>query len=834
MTDPVTAKGSRSVVISGNFAGNIITGDHNKVFTESGYEKLSEAYIYPGEIFEQVNLDRFVGRGWLLDIIDSFIRDHDRGYIILEANAGMGKTAFMAWLTKTRNYPHAFFGLNHNEESQLRNLDSQIILNYDLGEKEILTPSASRYDYFYGLLEKAAEKLTNDKKIVIIIDGVDEILDLDPKISKNIFGLPKVLPKGVYFIVSQRPVAVRLQVDIARTPRCIVRFSEYEDKNLEDMNVFLKEASKWPNIAEVLTKSDITSDQFVKALMDKCKGFWIYLNFIIYEIEHGKRTPLDLDELPVGLSQYYASYWLQLRDNNEIAWYDTYLPTLTTLAKIRESVTIETLINLAGIDVELSHLRRIIKEDWRPFLTVSSEEKEHIRFYHATLQDFFEGIVDEENFTSAEWSFIEELRGATSGVDNRIAKYYLKAWGGLDGGLSELNDPSKQEIDEGYGLHHLSYHMFHRILNAVESIDLCLEKIDEFLYLISNPTWWQARRRSDPAGSGLADDFGLAVLGASCGQIATLPHYICASYLEARLTSQISNLPSEIFGAYAILGLSNQAIDLAYSLAKAEQRASAFFLLATWYIRQGDPENANHLLELVETNLREITKNDAKPKNWADIARLYFQIGKEEKFKSCLKEAYDLINDEQEESKRHNMIVIFLKSLNGLDTNQLQPILEKIKNFVEDVHVSKYHARIIMMLAEEFYSIDKAISLDLANRAIIESSPSRIELEIVDSERLFARRNAFLSENSGILFKIGFQEQALEMMKTINKKDQLIDALANLANFLISNNRSSEARKYIYQAEEISKDLDGVSQNQIKILIIDLLLKINDLSMKKF
>ena len=641
-----------------------------------------------------------------------------------------------------------------------------------------------------------------------------------------------MLPRGVYFIVSQRPVAVGLQIDTTRTPRYIIRFSDYADKNLDDMNVFLKEASKWPKINEVLNKSGVTSDPFVTILRDRCQGVWIYLHFIIYEIEHGKRTPLDLNTLPVGLSQYYASYWSQWRDQDKAAWYDMYLPVLTTLAKIQESVTIETLIHLAKIDIKLLYFQRIIKEDWMPFLTISQEGKIHIRFYHATLQDFFEGQVEEDGLISAEKAFIEELRDAAREVDNRIAEYYLDAWGGLEEGLSGLNDSSKQEIDEGYGLHHLSYHMFSRIADA-ENIDLYLENIEEFLYLVSNPVWWQARRRSDPAGSGLADDFEWALLGAMGGQIATLPHYLCASYLKARLTSQISNLPSEIFGAYAILDLSNQATDLAHSLAKPEQKTSAFFLLATWYISQDDPENAYRLLELTETNLREVAKNDAKPQNWAEIAKLYFQIGKKEKFESCLKEAYDLINEEQDEFKRHNMIINLLKSLKELDTDNLRPILEKIEKFTDDIHVPQYHARILIHFAEEFQRIDETVSVDLAKRALAESSPSMIEFETVDSERLFASRNAFLSENIGIFFKIGFEEQALNMMKTINRKDQLINALINLADFLISSNRSPEARNYIYQAKEISEDLDGMSQNQIKVQLIDLLLRIEDLSRAK-
>jgi tetratricopeptide (TPR) repeat protein len=832
MPDTVVAEGSRSAAVGRDLIGLLITGDSNKVFLGI-YENLSDAYIYPGAIFEQVNLGRFVGRTWLVDIIDSFMEDHDRGYILLEADAGLGKTAFMAWLTSTRNYLHAFCGLNPDEKSQLKNLASQIIVKFDLGEKEILTPAASRYDYFYGLLERAVGKLKESEKIIIIIDGIDETFSSDLKMSKEILWLPKVLPKGVYFIVSQRPVGIRLQIDTARTPRSVIRFSEHADKNLEDMCIFLKDASKWPRISELLDKSNITSDQFAASLLKRCRGVWIYLNFIIYEIEQGKRTPLDLNALPVGLFQYYASYWSQWRDMDDTAWYNIYMPVLTTLAKIQESVTIETLINLAEINIEPHYLRRIIKENWRPFLTISPRGKEHIRFYHATLQDFFEGHVEREDLTSTERAFIDELSDAAKEVDNRIVKYYLDSWGGLEEDLPELNNISKQEIDEGYGLHRLSYHMFHRIVNAGKNIDTYLKNIDEFLYLISNPTWWQARHRNDPAGSELLEDFEWAILGAMGGQIATLPHYISASYLKARLTSQISNLPLEILEAYAILGLSNQAIDLSNSLATIEQRTSAFFRLATWYVNHDDSENASHLLDKVETGLREIPKNDAKPKNWADIAEVYYKIGKREKFESCLKEAYDLINEEQDEFKCHSMIMKFLNSLSKWDNDQLRPILETIEKFAHDIQVSEYHARIMMALAKEFHRIDTTISADLARKAIAESSPSEIEFETADLERLFSHRNAFLMENIGELFEIGLEERALEMMETINKRDQRINALINLANFLISINRSSDAQKYLDQVVENIQYLEGLSQNQIKMRIIDLLLKINNLSKAK-
>ena len=70
--------------------------------------RLIDAYISPRSVFERLQLDRFVGRTWLVDKVDAFLRDNDRGYFILEANAGLGKTAFLAYLVRERGYIQLF------------------------------------------------------------------------------------------------------------------------------------------------------------------------------------------------------------------------------------------------------------------------------------------------------------------------------------------------------------------------------------------------------------------------------------------------------------------------------------------------------------------------------------------------------------------------------------------------------------------------------------------------------------------------------------------------------------------------------------------------------
>ena len=65
---------------------------------------LARAAKDPSPIFTAADVGTFTGREWLADEVDRFITRHPCGYIFVEAEAGLGKTAFAAWLVKTRGY----------------------------------------------------------------------------------------------------------------------------------------------------------------------------------------------------------------------------------------------------------------------------------------------------------------------------------------------------------------------------------------------------------------------------------------------------------------------------------------------------------------------------------------------------------------------------------------------------------------------------------------------------------------------------------------------------------------------------------------------------------
>lgn len=490
-----------SIYINGD--GNVI-GDGNvvtitKQYFTGEYERLQDAYIDPSQVFDRVDLDHFVGREWLLAEVDAFLCDHDRGYFILEAEAGLGKTTFMAWLARARGYIQHFCELAPGLEgvgAGLKSLAAQLVLTCHLSIWEaqgVLPGAATRPDYFHNLLKQAAAQRHPGEKVVLVIDALDEA-GTPP--TQNVLGLPRVLPVGVYVIVSQRPVPVTLQVEDAPTHRRVFPLTATSNENRADMRHFLDAATTWPGVARALQQTEHTSEQFVTALLEKCRGLWIYLHYIIHEIEQGERW-LDLETLPDGMMQYYSRYWARWRDADDQAWYATYLPLLATLAAAQEAVALPRLCALAAVP-EHAGLERLLGERWRPFLAIDrAGDAVCYRLYHASLREFLDGRHDRSGLAEGEQQFTEELACATRQAHIRIASRYLATWGGMDAGLPGLQDAQVRNLDDGYGLRHLAAHLvgagqeedLHRLLRLERVQD---EEIPDVRLGIEG--WWDRLR----------------------------------------------------------------------------------------------------------------------------------------------------------------------------------------------------------------------------------------------------------------------------------------------------------------------------------------------------
>ncbi len=562
------AKGERSVVVGRDVINSIIvTGDHNSIFAGK-YETLSESYIYPQE-FEQVDLEHFVGRKWLLDMVDSFLLNHDRGYFIIEAGAGFGKTTFMAWLVKKRHYIHNFCGAAPGPDKTgngLKNLVSQLVLAYKLCPEGVLNSDvASRSDYLYSKLVKASEQRINNEKIVLVIDALDEAGTLK---GQNVMGLPKSLPEGVFIIASQRP-GVKLNIDTTRIPRIICRLSDHKEEHEEDIRYFLYDVTnsiKRPKIASFLRDRGYTPEEFVTILIKKSQGVWIYLHCVISAIELNEWQTLDLDSLPVGLRDYYIGYWMKWSEEDQ--WFKSYSTLLATLAVAQEPISIERLTSWTSSEMLAPELRRLLMVRWGPYMAVSLHGKEErYSFYHPTLKEFFEGIVEQENLNTDEKVFLDALIEAAFDAHNRLVERYLTAWGGLNNGLPGLQNPDNLAIEDGYGLRYLAPHL--EASGRVNDLHLllALETANQ------RNAWYEAKDAYGTVADYMADVARAWLLAENVsesmikkGEIAqTIGLEIRYALISASINSLLTNIPPELLVALVEKGIWTLNKGLAYA-----------------------------------------------------------------------------------------------------------------------------------------------------------------------------------------------------------------------------------------------------------------------------
>ena len=472
----------RSIVIGRDVIRSILaTGDHARIFVGS-HEPVAASYIPPWQIYDNLDHDRFVGRDWLVADFDEFVHTNQHGYFLLEADAGIGKTAFLAWLTRERGYVHHFVQLappgQEGIVAGLRNLAAQLVVAWELDADlvEAFPSAAALRPQFLPTVLRAAAQARDEHRpgepIVVVVDGLDEAARLP---GQNNLGLPRQLPPGVYVLVSQRPADVTLQVD---TPRRVFRLAAEDAPNLQDMATFLREAALRGGVRD--------PSVFVETLLKRCRGVWIYLAYVIDEIEHGQRGLDALDDLPFGLWQYYEQQWRRWRDEHLAAWDATHLPLLAALGAADEALPFELLCDLAG--VVPAPPRRLLEEHWRPFLTIRREPERRYGLFHASLRDFLHGWGDIWKLTAAEEAFLTELREGTEQAHRRIANHYLTAWGGLQEALPGLRDAAVAAVDHGYGLRHLTRHLFHTSPEDLHRL-LAVEWVDE-------PTAPRSRRRS--------------------------------------------------------------------------------------------------------------------------------------------------------------------------------------------------------------------------------------------------------------------------------------------------------------------------------------------------
>jgi hypothetical protein len=341
----------------------------------------------------------FVGRDFIFRSVDELLEDPEfpSGYILIRGEPGIGKTALLSQLVKTRGYVHHFNIAPQNIRSTrvfLENVCAQLIVRYQLAHT-MLPPEASQDSAFLTqLLTEAGEK-AGDKPVVVVVDALDEAEDGGLAATANRLFLPAVLPEKVFFVLTSRE-QIDYRLDVDRREDLYLR--DDDPQNLNDVRAYVGNflQAHQEQMAARIAAWKISTDEFTELLTDKSQGNFMYLVHVLEDIRTGKLSPDTIDnvqDLPRGLRAYYQRNWRTMRAQDQDRFERTYEPVLRILATVREPVSLDAVHEWTGI--EPARILEVVR-DWRPFLneTPTATGQPLYRVYHASFQDFLaeEGV----------------------------------------------------------------------------------------------------------------------------------------------------------------------------------------------------------------------------------------------------------------------------------------------------------------------------------------------------------------------------------------------------------------------------------------------------------
>jgi hypothetical protein len=254
----------------------------------------------------------FVGREFVFGAIEEFIARHRCGYFIIEADPGLGKSAILAeYVRRTGCIAHfnvRALGIT-NASQFLESVCAQLIVEFGLPYPG-LPPNATQDGAFLSkLLSEAGAKLEPGERLVIAVDALDEVDLAGHAEGANILHLPNALPDAVYFVMTRRQVAVPF---VVQSPQELLDLMQHPAENRSDVERYLRRGAHRPRLRAWIDGQNMAVDEFVSTLTERSESNFMYLRYVLQEIEKGAYAHLSVENLPMGLQGYYDDHWWRM------------------------------------------------------------------------------------------------------------------------------------------------------------------------------------------------------------------------------------------------------------------------------------------------------------------------------------------------------------------------------------------------------------------------------------------------------------------------------------------------------------------------------------------
>lgn len=357
----------------------------------------------------------FVGRRFVFDAFERFLDEARSGYFLVTGEPGIGKSAIVAELARSRGWTRHFnvlpLGVTQ-PKTFLENVAAQLILHHGLDEED-LPPEAGRDGgYLSNLLQRIVRQ---GDRVVVLVDALDESDSRGLAPGVNPLYLPPVLPHGVHFLLTSQPLQDRLRIEGPLEPLTLDPDSA---DNRADVEELIGDHLGRPGLVAWVRAQEMTATEFVSWMAERSEGNFMYLSHVLPALDRGEYRDTSFERLPRGLDDYYASHWRRMRDADPGTW-EHRLRVLGALVAREAPVRADQLLPYTGLDDRrlvgqaLRQFRQFLRIEELPADRPDDRPVKLYSIYHGAFRDFLRRREE-----------IGELDlGAAS---RRIAEYWLE------------------------------------------------------------------------------------------------------------------------------------------------------------------------------------------------------------------------------------------------------------------------------------------------------------------------------------------------------------------------------------------------------------------------
>lgn len=346
--------------------------------------------------FVDVRLEGFVGRQFVFDKIAQIQSSQPSGgYISIIGRPGDGKSAIAAnYLQRNPENTAFFFNIRKSQKNTtadyLEAICGQLVEQYGLNLP--MDDSANWQDevFLHRVLARVSSRLTANKKLVLVIDALDEADELANRSTsqiRNPLYLPEELPNHLYCLLTRRRTFELKGLSINNNATVDLSSRDFIDEIRQDVSAYIERCFNTPPLADdlwyQLDRLSLNKYDFTNIMFEKSQGNFMYLTLVTQEIARGTYQEIDnLNKLPEGLEAYYEQHWQLLEmDTNRL-----HVQVLRAFLNSSGPVSLSTIGKY--FDATGEEVGEALKGWWQ-FLQITRQAgQQNFEIYHESFRDF--------------------------------------------------------------------------------------------------------------------------------------------------------------------------------------------------------------------------------------------------------------------------------------------------------------------------------------------------------------------------------------------------------------------------------------------------------------